>query len=59
MSIYKTAKFAPVWTTILKIWAIFVHQTLNEHALSHDLRSPHRLEDALQGVFRKEKFNFD
>ena len=30
--IYKTAKFAPVWTTILKIWAIFVHQSLTEHA---------------------------
>ena len=29
----KTAKFAPVWTTILKIWAIFVHQTLTEHTL--------------------------
>ena len=33
MFIYKTAKFAPVWTTILKIRAIFVHQTLTEHAL--------------------------
>ena len=33
MSIYKTAKFAPVWTIILKIQAIFVHQTLTEHAL--------------------------
>ena len=29
----QTAKFAPVWTTILKIRAIFVHQTLTEHAL--------------------------
>ena len=27
MFIYKTAKFAPVWTTVLK------HQTLTEHAL--------------------------
>ena len=33
MFIYKTAKFAPVWITILKIRAIFVHQTLTEHAL--------------------------
>ena len=33
MFIYKTAKFAPVWTTVLKIRAIFVHQTLTEHAL--------------------------
>ena len=33
MFIYKTAKFAPVWTTILKMRAIFVHQTLTEHAL--------------------------
>ena len=33
MFIYKTAKFALVWTTILKIRAIFVHQTLSEHAL--------------------------
>ena len=32
MFIYKTAKFTPVWTTILKIRAIFVHQTLTEHA---------------------------
>ena len=31
--IYKTVKFALVWTTILKIWAIFVHQILTEHAL--------------------------
>ena len=31
--IYKTAKFAPVWSDILKILAIFVHQTLTEHAL--------------------------
>ena len=33
MLIYKAAKFAPVWTTILKIRAIFVHQTLTEHTL--------------------------
>ena len=33
MFIYKTAKFAPVWTTVLKIRAIFVHQTLTEHTL--------------------------
>ena len=33
MFIYKTAKFAPVWTAILKVQAIFVHQTLTEHAL--------------------------
>ena len=29
----KTAKLAPVWTTILNIRAIVVHQTLTEHAL--------------------------
>ena len=33
MFVYKTAKFAPVWTTILKIRAIFVRQTLTEHAI--------------------------
>ena len=33
MFIYKTAKSAPVWTSILKIWAAFVHQTLTEHSL--------------------------
>ena len=33
MFIYKTAKFTPVWTTILKVRAIFVLQTLTEHAL--------------------------
>ena len=33
MFTYKTAKFAPVWTTILKIRAIFVHQTSTEHPL--------------------------
>ena len=33
MFIYKTAKFAPVWTTILKLGAIFVLQTLTERAL--------------------------
>ena len=32
MFIYKT-KFAPVWTPILKIRAIFVHQSLTEHAI--------------------------
>ena len=32
MFIYKTAKIAPVWTTFLKIRAIFVHQMLTEHA---------------------------
>ena len=38
MFIYKTAKFTSVWNTILKISAIFVHQTLTEHALySFDL----------------------
>ena len=36
MFIYKTAKFAPVWTTILKILPIFVHKTLPEHALCTD-----------------------
>ena len=33
MFIYETAKLAPVWTNILKIQVIFVHQTLTEHAL--------------------------
>ena len=33
MFIYKTAKFAPIWTTILIISATFVHQTSTEHAL--------------------------
>ena len=28
MFIYKTAKFSPVWCNILKLRAIFVHQTL-------------------------------
>ena len=38
MFIYETAKFAPVWTTTLKIRASFVHQTSAEHALyaKHD-----------------------
>ena len=31
---HKTAKFAPVWTIILKIRAVFVHQSLTEHALT-------------------------
>ena len=31
--VYKTAKFAPVWTILLKIGAVYVHQTLTEHAL--------------------------
>ena len=35
MFIYKTAKFAPVWTTILKIRAVFVDQTSTEHAPSY------------------------
>ena len=30
---WSNAKFAPVWAIILKICAIFVHQTLTEHAL--------------------------
>ena len=33
MFIYKTDKFAPIWTTTLKIRTIFVHQTVTEHAL--------------------------
>ena len=33
MFIYKTAKFAPVWTTFLKLRVIFAHQTFTEHAL--------------------------
>ena len=32
MFIFKAAKFVPVWTTILKLREIFVHQTLTEHA---------------------------
>ena len=38
MFIYETAKFAPVWTTTLKIRESFVQQTLAEHALyaKHD-----------------------
>ena len=31
--IYKTARFSPVWTGILKVRAVFGHQTLTEHAL--------------------------
>ena len=41
--IYNTAKFAPVWTTILKIRAIFVHQTLTEHVLFNSRDSGFRL----------------
>ena len=37
MFIYKTAKFAPVWTSILKIQAISVRQILTEHALSSEI----------------------
>ena len=37
MFIYKPDKFAPLWATILKIRAIFVHQTLTEHAFWHYL----------------------
>ena len=37
MFICKAARFAPVWTTILKIQVIFVHQTLTKHALSLQL----------------------
>ena len=33
MFIYKTAKFAPVLTTIPKICATFVHENLTEHVL--------------------------
>ena len=33
MFAYETAKFALVWVTVLKIRAVFVHQSLNEHAL--------------------------
>ena len=29
----ETAKFATIWTTILKIRAIFVHEALTEHAV--------------------------
>ena len=34
MFIYKTGKFAAVWTSSLKIRAIFVRQILTEHARS-------------------------
>ena len=34
MFIYKTAKFAPIWNTLLKVRAIFEHQTLTHNALS-------------------------
>ena len=33
----QTAEFAPVWTAILKIRSIFVHQTLTENPLSGKL----------------------
>ena len=39
MFTYKIAKFAPVWTTIVKIRATFVHKTLSEHALFLNLSS--------------------
>ena len=34
MFTYKTAKFVPVWPTVLKIRSIFVHQSLTERALT-------------------------
>ena len=40
MFIYKTAKFAPVWTIVLKIRTIFVHQTVTEDALFEYLLKP-------------------
>ena len=44
MFIYKTAKFASVWTIILKIRAIFVHQTLTKYGLYfHELLQCQRL----------------
>ena len=36
MFIYTTAKFVPVWTSILKIRAICVQQTLTKHALCQE-----------------------
>ena len=33
MFINKIAKFAPVWTTVIKIRVIFVHKSLTEHVL--------------------------
>ena len=36
MFIYKTTKFAHVWTTIFDIRPIFVHQTSTEHAFLGD-----------------------
>ena len=40
MFIYNTAKFAPVFFSILKIRAIFVHQTLTEHVLYQKVNLP-------------------
>ena len=34
MFAHKTAKFAPVWTIVLKKRAVFVHKSLTEHALT-------------------------
>ena len=39
MFIYKTAKFAPVWTTTLKIRSILVHQTLTEYAICPKMKA--------------------
>ena len=64
MFIYKTAKFASVWTTILKIQTIFVHQTLTEH---HALYSECIVTEGFigrlfkcinSGYFEINKFNF-
>ena len=51
MFVYKTAKFAPVWTTIFKIHAIFVHETLNEHAL-HLCRTFNDVQKILKEKFK-------
>ena len=45
---YKTAKFAPVWTTILTKRAIFVQQTSTEHAL---YQWQHFLQKILENIF--------
>ena len=51
MFIYKTAKFAPVWITILKIWAIFVCQILTEHALCGVLKYAHMINSSVASLY--------
>ena len=49
MFINKTAKFAPIWTTILKIRAIVVRQTLTEHALVISFEIKLQMNDSAEG----------